>query len=186
MKDFELKQYGEFSNPDVHKSLMNTSADTIKTPIEYMTDCKHKVIDFDEVKKRYLVNRDMHEGDACSVDALYKLKNDKLCMVEFKNGDFTSSEIIEKALSSAIMFADITGKSMEFIRDNIIFVLVYNGEIKHVNWRQKMASGKAKRAKIKIFKFDIDHLYKFCFLDVVEIEKDEFDKSIYVRELEGY
>lgn len=186
MKDhFCLKHYSEFSNPDVHKTLKFTSEDDSKNPSEYMSQIKTKVIDFDEVKKNYLKYHDMNEDNAKSVDALYKL-NDKLCMTEFKNGDFKSSEIIEKALSSVMMYMDITGCCLDEFRKNSVFVLVYNEKEKKINSRQRVASYKAKSSNRRYSKFQLDHLWDFCFEKVVEIEKDEFDNTKYAKQVEAY
>ncbi|MBQ8084833.1 MAG: hypothetical protein IJ232_01845 [Lachnospiraceae bacterium] len=186
MKDcFCFKYFNEFINPDVHKKLKYTSEDDSKKPSEYMTQIKTKVIDFDEVKKNYLKEHGMDEGNAKSVDALYKLDN-RLCMTEFKNGDFNSNEIIEKALSSAMIYMDITGCRLDEFRKNSVFVLVYNGEEKRINSRQKAARYKAKSSNRKYSSFQLDHLWNFCFEEVVEIEKDDFDDSKYAKEIVGY
>ncbi len=186
MKDFlQLNHFEEFSNPKVHKTLKLTSEDDIKNPSEYMSQLKTKVIDFDEVKKFYLKKHGMYEDNAKSVDALYKL-NDRICMTEFKNGDFTSGEIIEKALSSALMFMDITGCSLSDFRKKSLFVLVYNEEEKKVDTRQLSAYYKAKRSKKRYSIFRIDHLWDFCFGEVAEIEKQEFDHSKYAKEISSY
>ncbi len=174
---YRLKLFDEFLNPSVYASLKETSEDDSKTPSVYLSQCKTKVIDFDEVKKNYLKNRKMLEGDSMSVDALYMLPTGLLCMVEFKNGDFKSSEIIEKALSSVLIFNDITGENITFTRDNMIFVLVYNSDIKHPNSRQIAASYKSNLAMKKYSLFGLEHLNGFCFKDVKEVEKSEFDSK---------
>ena len=182
-KAFKLGKFDEFLESSVRASLKKISVDESKNPNVYLSECKTKVIDFDEVKKVYLKNRGMLEGDSMSVDALYMLPSGLLCMVEFKNGDFSSADIIEKAMSSVLIFNDITEKNIKFTRDNMIFVLVYNSEVKRPNPRQKAACGKAKLAKRKYSIFGLEHLNGFCFNDVVEIEKTEFDNSEYVKDI---
>lgn len=186
MRDgFHLKHYNEFIEAKVHKSLKYTSKDDSKRPIEYMSEKKTKVIDYDEVKKNYFKDHGMQEGDAKSVDALYMLKN-KLCMVEFKNGDFNSSEIMEKALSSVMMFMDITGCSLSDFRKDSIFILVYNSEVKKPNARQIASVYKARSSGGFYSLFQLDHLQGFCFGKVCEIEKDNFDSSEYSNEIIAY
>ncbi len=185
-KDYHLKMYPEFSDANVHRTLKETSKDTSRNPEEFMTDNKIRVIDFDLVKNNYLKERKLFEDNAKSVDALYRLDNELLCMTEFKNGDFYASEIIEKALSSVLMFCDISGKDLDYMRNNAVFVLVYNGDRKKVQTRQIMAQRKAHRAKEKYSIFGLEHLYGFCFKNIVEIEKDEFDESIYSKGIVSY
>lgn len=129
--------------------------------------------------------RKIPEGNAKSVDALYSLKSGKLCMVEFKNGDFTSADIIEKALSSILFFNEITNTNIEFVRKQMDFVLVYNPDVKKPNPRQKAAKGKSKLAGIKYSMFNLEHLYKFCFSNVAEVKKNEFDETDYVKNIKG-
>lgn len=181
----DLKHFSLFSEPDVHKSLKKTSEDENKNPSEYMSEIKTNVIDFDELKKHYLKENGMTEDNAKSVDALY-VCGDKVCMTEFKNGDFSSSEIIEKALSSALMFMDITECQLNEFRKKSIFVLVYNEDIKKPNSRQSAAVYKAKRSKRYYSKFQLDHLCDFCFGEVAEIEKKDYDKSKYVVGIRAY
>ncbi|WP_029201537.1 hypothetical protein [Oribacterium sp. NK2B42] len=186
MKDFlELKHFEEFNNSKVHKSLKLTSKDDSKIPAEYMTQLKTRVIDFDDVKKFYLQKYEICEDNAKSVDALYKL-DDRICMTEFKNGDFTSGEIVEKALSSAMMFMDITGCSLSEFRKKSLFVLVYNKDEKRVESRQLSAYYKSKQSRGRYSIFRLDHLWDFCFSEVKEIEKQEFDQSKYAKNIIAY
>lgn len=185
-KSYGLRKYGDFSNPVVHKTLMETSKDDSKNPCEYISHNKQRVIDFDEVKKYYLKDRDICEGNAKSVDALYLLEDGTICLTEFKNGDFKSSEIIEKALSSVLMFCDITKNDLTYMRENATFVLVYNSDAMKVETRQQMAQKKAHRAKEKYFLFGLDNLDSFCFNKVVEIEKEEFDDTVYSKSIIPY
>lgn len=184
--EFQLKKYNEFMESSVHKSLKETSLDDSKTPYQYMTMNQNRVIDFDEVKKNYLKSINLLETDAKSVDALYMLKNKLLCMTEFKNGDFTNSEIVEKALSSALIFCDITNQKLSYLRENAVFILVYNGDIKKPGSRNRAAYEKSHRAKVFYSSFKLDHLYGFCFKDVIEIEKDDFSSSKYCNDLLPY
>lgn len=182
-EDFRLSYFDEFREPQVRIPLKIASEDTNKFPHVYMTEHAQKVISMDAVMDGYLIKRGMHKGDAKSVDALYMLSSGKLCMVEFKNGEFTPAEIIEKALSSVLMFNEITETNISFTRENMVFVLVYNQEVKHVNYRQLYAEQRSHRQKERISLFKLDHLNHFCFSQVEEIEKTEFDSSKFVKEL---
>ena len=182
---FELKHFSYFSESSVHKSLKQTSEDTDKNPTEYMSEIKTSVIDFDEVKKDYLKENGMTEDNAKSVDALYICEN-KICFTEFKNGEFSSNEIVEKALSSALMFMDITGCQLSEFREKTMFVLVYNEEVKKPNSRQCVAGYMAKKSRKYYSKFQLDHLHNFCFGEIAEVEKKDFDNSRYVAGIRAY
>lgn len=185
---FHFKHYSEFIDSKVHKSLKETSKDDhegLSLCDEYMTEVKTRVIDFDEVKKNYLKNKSINEDNAKSIDALY-MANEKICMVEFKNGDFSGTDIIEKAISSVLIFIDITGYNLSDFRNDSIFILVYNGDEKKIEYRQVAAKYKAKKSRTMYSYFGLEHLYRFCFNDVHELEKDEFNKSLYSKDIIGY
>ncbi len=184
-KEFRLNYFDELRNPAVISSLKQISCDSESKHQDYLSECKTKVIDFDELKKMYMTDRGMVEGKAKSVDALYRLKSEKLCMVEFKNGEFSTSEIIEKAMSSILMFNDITRTNINFTRENMYFVLVYNSDVKKPSHRQIAAYRKGRLSNNRYSLFGLDHLDGFCFFGVEEIDKKDFDDSIFVKDIQG-
>ena len=184
-KGFRLNNFDEFRDPAVISSLKRISCDSESKHPGFLSECKTEVIDFDELKKMYMIDRGMEEGKAKSVDALYRLKSDKLCMVEFKNGMFSSPEIIEKAMSSILIFNDITGTNVKFTRENMYFVLVYNSDVKKPSHRQIAAYRKGRLSNNRYSLFGLDHLDGFCFFGVEEIDKKDFDDSIFVKDIQG-
>ena len=58
--------------------------------------------------------------------------------------------------------------------------------MKNPSSRQWAASYKAKSSNRRYSKFQLDHLWKFCFEKVVEIEKGEFDNTQYATQIESY
>ena len=96
---------------------------------EYMTQSTEKVIDFDKVKEEYIKN--IHpKVTPASNDVLMKI-DDKIYFIEFKNGNITKKEIYNvkrKIFESLLIFSDITGETISFTRENVNYILVYNGE----------------------------------------------------------
>ena len=66
-------------------SLQETSKDTSKAKVQYMTTCTKKVVDFDAVKTEFLNSLNETEECAKSVDAF--VIDDYNYFIEFKNGD---------------------------------------------------------------------------------------------------
>lgn len=101
---------------------------------EYMTESLIQVVNFDAVKNAYiekLAIRDETGSAPKSCDALYLGKNGEIVFIEFKNGKLDKdqrNDIRIKILDSLLIFFDITGKVLNFIRNNVHFILVYNEE----------------------------------------------------------
>ena len=96
---------------------------------EYMTQSTEKVIDFDKVKEEYIKNI-LPKVTPASNDVLMKI-DDKIYFIEFKNGNITKKEIYNvkrKIFESLLIFSDITGETISFTRENVNYILVYNGE----------------------------------------------------------
>lgn len=180
-----LEEFKKFETKKVRCSLKNASLDTSDNKNEYLSNCEAAVINFDRVKTEYLNSNGLSEEYAKSVDALFKMKKEKICLVEFKNGDFTNQELKAKIKDSLMVFNSITNNQLEFDRENLIFVLVYNGKVKHVDYKQLIAMHKAKRGDLDCFPFGLDKLKYYCLKDIDVIEKSEFDDSKYVRNIIG-
>lgn len=96
-----------------------------------MTDLQNKVIDFDRVKEEYL--KHMKKGPSeipFSNDALFKIE-DTWYFVEFKNGTIDIKEnvkIFNKIYDSMLIFLETVNKHIDYSRNNIIYVLVFNEE----------------------------------------------------------
>ncbi len=157
------------------KSLQYTSRDTDKDPVQFMTLDTRKVIDFDSVKTS-VISKGFNERDnvARSADALFS--TDKgIYIVEFKNGDFSSIEISQKANDSILLFNYVTSKQIDYTRDNISFILVYNKEAKNITWETSLALHKAMLGRTGLKAFGTDKLKGFSYKDVFMVEKRDFD-----------
>ncbi len=161
------------------KSLQHTSRDTAKTPVQFMTLDTRKVVDFDEVKTSVLSNAFCVSNEcARSADALLSTAKEEMLMIEFKNGDFSNIEISQKANNSVMLFNYVTGEQIDFTRKNISFVLVYNEDVKKLNYMESIALHKAKLSKDGIRLFGTDDLKGYSYKDVYMIEKKKFDEFI--------
>lgn len=119
-------------------TLQETSKDTSdKNCHKYMTDSNLKVINFDKVKTDYANSFGCSEESAKSVDAVYQ-DADMITFIEFKNGKVEPAAVKNKIRDSLLIFLDIIGKTLEFSREHIDFILVYN---------QNKNSSKAKMSK---------------------------------------
>lgn len=131
-------RYDEFIA--ITTSLKETSKDPSR-PDAYMTELEHEVINFDEVKNRYLRDLNPRPCDIpLSNDALIK-KDDKWIFIEFKNGVITNrenGEVKMKLFESILMFLDLIDKTIEYSRQNVIYVLVFNEqELNHTKVSSK-------------------------------------------------
>ncbi len=169
----KLDDYVVFRNNK--KTLQHTSRDTSKTPIQFMTFDTRNVVDFDNVKTEVLSSV-FGEKDsiARSADALFSTENG-LYMVEFKNGFFTNLEISQKANNSIMLFNFVTAKQIDYSRENMSFVLVYNKDVKTLSWEDSIALHKAICAKEGFKGFGTDKLKGFSYKAVYMIEKNDID-----------
>lgn len=171
----KLMEINDFKRRDVHSTLRETSKD--KSNNEYVSECRIKVIDFDKVKTKYWSSLGVSDESSKSVDALVDCKDDKICFVEFKNGAFNGREIREKIKDSLLIFNQFVGWQLEKDRAELVFVLVYNGEVKRFGSRTKLAKKKAKRASIKYDPYGLFKMEGSFFCDVEVCEKAEFESS---------
>lgn len=161
-------------------SLQKISKDDSGGKIQYMTNCQVQMVDFDKVKTAYMNKNHMTEESAKSVDALYQ-SGENVYMIEFKNGDFSPSEIKEKCLDSVLIFNSITGKQLEYDRKYLKFILVYNPEAKKMSSKEKKEYHLALRAKSDYRPFNLKHLYNFIFSDVILLDKNEFEEKFIAK-----
>lgn len=177
--------YPELKSGYLHDTLMETSKDTAKTPNDFMTLKRDKVVNMDKLKRDYCNMRGMSENVAKSADALVELTDEGLCVIEFKNGDFSCEEISCKALESIMIINDLLSKSIGFSRKEIEFALVYNEEVKKPTTRQLIAWARAKRGFDDYDFWGLGNLRNFCYRDVHLIEKHEFDDSCLCKRIAG-
>ena len=95
---------------------------------EYMVESNKKVVDFDQVKSFYV--KDIKPVEVPSSNDVYIDIGDEFYFIEFKNGNIRNErhKIVRKIYDSLLIFSDITGKTISFIRENGNYILVYNYE----------------------------------------------------------
>lgn len=112
-----------------YSTLSKTSWDDKNDVI--MTDLQNKVIDFDRVKEEYLKRMEKGPSETpYSNDALFKIE-DTWYFIEFKNGTINLKEnvkIFNKIYDSMLIFLETVNKHIDYSRNNIIYVLVFNEE----------------------------------------------------------
>ena len=134
-----LKTYDLFRQKGAVKTLMETSKNDRNVPVSYMTNCRKNVVDFDRAKTLYCNSLGMSEEYASSADALCETDGDMYLLIEFKDGDFDNPEIGKKARDSAYVLSGIMHEDVNAIRENVIFILVYNQNKKKIGSKQKRA-----------------------------------------------
>ncbi len=177
-----LKDFWELNSKKVRMTMREVSLDDSSK--EYMTESLATVIKFDLVKREYMNRLNMSENDAKSVDGLFQAKtasSEDACiyLVEFKNGSIENREIERKVRDSVLIFQSITGTQLEYTRNNVRFVLVYN-EDKHILKPQdERARHLANMGKVDFCIFaGLSHLRGFCFKSVFAYNQREFEKRI--------
>lgn len=177
-----LKDFDEFKENGAMKTLKATSLNSNSD--NYMTNNEMLVVDFDKAKTNYCNKLKKSEEYASSADALCKtVYEDKFYLIEFKDGDFEPKEIRKKAVDSVYLISGITDKSVNFIRENITFVLVYNGNVKQLDSRQKRALALASRGREDYAIWGLGKLRGFYYDDVKVYEKKEFNKSTVLNKI---
>lgn len=178
-----LEDYHQFKAGNVRKTLKETSYDPDND--EYMTHCEKNVICFDSVKRDYLNAVGLSEECAKSVDALFQCvgndDGDRIFMVEFKNGDVKPIDIVLKIKDSLMIFNSITNKQLEYTRENLTFILVYNEDKHEFNYKDRIAIANANRGKMDFGLFGLSKLRDYCFIKVFALDRRGFDKFISQR-----
>ena len=172
MIDFELDDYKEFKNNKC--SLQETSKDTSRQTVQFMTFDNRKVVDFDSVKSSYLNKCGFSEEKAKSVDALFQL-NERIYMVEFKNGKYEHLDVQQNFLDSILIFNQITDKQLDFDRDKFVCILVSNDEESFSKQRAMVIADRARMGTGDRGCRGLSHLRDFCCKDVHYWSKKKFN-----------
>lgn len=159
-------------------SLQETSKDTSKAKVQYMTTCTKKVVDFDAVKTEFLNSLNETEECAKSVDAF--VIDDYNYFIEFKNGDARKekNDIINKAKDSMLIMNCILNRQINKSRLNDIFILVYNEKEVTINPKELRAGALAKKANKQFTLFGLGQMKGFCYKDVKTLTKDMFEEEV--------
>lgn len=152
-----------------------------------------KVVDFDKFSKQYI--KKFSPSDCPhSTDALYfEERKQRWQFVEFKRSgisDGINAEIKFKALESLLILLDSWGKTLEFSREKLDYVLVYNEEARHTS-RHYLQSNEvqesASRDKIaksvflgkrRLVQFDLLRYKGIYYRDVTTYTAQEFEEYL--------
>lgn len=94
----------------------------------YMVESTVEAVNVDQMMKDYVQNLPRQDGRPRSVDAMVKKADGTECLIEFKNGNVSKDEVLNKLYATLLMFQDAYGLPVEYAREHISFVLVYNRE----------------------------------------------------------
>ena len=154
-------------------SLKNTSIDSNNGM--YLIDNEKVVVDFDEVKTRYLKSLKLRNHYASSVDALF-VKSEKLVFIEFKNGNFNNNEIKAKIKDSLLIFSDITKITISELRENAAFILVISNEsYGKLRPQDKKALAMARNASVDFAIYGLDYIRRYLFERVDCLSAEAFN-----------
>lgn len=175
------------------KTLRETSKDDSNIlDIQYMTQSDAEAVDFDMVKRRYANALGLSEENAASVDAIIQLK-DHVAFIEFKNGKVNNRNIKDKARDSLLIFSDITGKNISYIREQTDFIVVYNSEknpmpnqikkdrVQESASRAAIADYFMSKAQKEFILFDLERYKKLYFREVHTYSKEKFEEYLKVQ-----
>jgi hypothetical protein len=151
-------------------TLKDTSLDSYNSA--YMTESQIKVINFDNFTG--FIAKVLHPQETpTSCDALM-FCDEAFFLIEFKNGkiegDEKKSEIKIKILESLLLFLGEFYKTVDYTRENLIFILVYNENKFKERYLEK---GKDLENFIGIRRFE-----KIYFKEVYAYSKNKFNKEI--------
>lgn len=172
------------------KTLKETSRDDSDiSNVQYMTQSKLEVVDFDLVKRRYVNGLGLSEDCAASADAVLQRK-DGISFIEFKNGKVNNRNIKDKARDSLLLFSDITGKNITYTRENVDFIVVYNLEknplpnqmererLQEEPSRIDIANHFLGRAGKELVCFDLERYEKLYFRKIHTYSKTQFEEYL--------
>ena len=175
----EWSHIGIFADAKVNTTLKQTSYDDAKK--EYMTEIEYPVIDFDAVKEAYLLNKGAKIEELKSADALVNYAQ-QIVFIEFKNGSMGKEKrgVKEKMKDSMFILADLLDCTIDYVRNNVAFVLVYNNS-KNRRSSPSMdtfADIVAKLGHDRICRFGFDNYRELYFRKIVTYNDEQFNKDI--------
>lgn len=181
-------------------TLKETSKDDSGKENQYMISSDLNVINFDAVKKDYVVGLKMSKMPM-SIDALFDDGKGKLLFVEFKNGRIDHKkqrDLQKKVYDSILIFTDLTSTSISYMRGHMEFIFVYNdcknqhnttdtelmeknNEVQPSKSYTRIVKNLAKQAKKEYICFGMRAFKNYCFKDVHTFTENEFEN--YLSEL---
>jgi hypothetical protein len=174
---------------DIYAQMLTNFGDTLEKTSEdtdegahpvgrgqFMTASQKKVVNFDKFKQSVATAFAMAVSPA-SCDALYMHTETDWFLIEFKNGKIDTKmqhQIKGKILHSLLLLTEKLNKTIDFTRNNVHFVLVYNEALEHTarisigNSLCTLAGG------TRFYPFGLDGLQKLYFKNVFAWGKEEF------------
>jgi len=183
---------------NIYNEMLNTFPDTLKqtsvnvnktTSDKYMTLCETIVANFDNFKHDFVKDMKLTESPK-SCDALYKNAADEYFLIEFKNGEIEAKknyEIKVKIFESLLMLSEKFSKTIEFTRNNLIFILVYNENVKHGSKQFEdtginiIQNSLYNLANIHLIRFGLHRFKTLYFKDVYTYSKSEFESEFVTK-----
>jgi len=163
---------------DFLDTLKNTSLDHDNN--EYMCQSLKEVINFEDFVEEYYTFYGLKGKCDAPADALYINKDSIYYLIEFKNGVINSKtkrNIKDKMKSSILSLIGNIDGSMPFVRERVIFILVYN-EKKNEDPLFDLKSNLAKKAGAPIYRFDLKKYKGIFFENVFTYNENEFNTFV--------
>lgn len=158
-------------------TLRKTSKDdNNKNNIEFMTESKLRVINFDTVAREYARKHKL-KGIPTSNDALFISSDGRIWFIEFKNGVIdkeTQYNIKYKIFDSVFILTDILEENICFSREKVEYVLVYNNK---KNSKTLIADYISKKANTHFIEKGLEKFKGYCLRDVYTYTKEEFEEN---------
>ena len=186
------------SSPYFHDDFFQNAIDSFKDASDSMIDYQDSVINFDTVKTNYCKSYASSDKASQSVDVLILNKQDKIVFIEFKNGKINDrnkrSRLKSKLRDSILIFNDINRLDLDFSRNNVEYILVYNqaenrssvseqqsqqirqNGIETTDSLRNIQQSFARKAGEEFVYFGLEVLKKVFVLDVHTYTKTEFDE----------
>jgi hypothetical protein len=115
---------------DLYVITLNTDNNTYFFTPQDFNNASDQVVSFDNVKKEFCKTFNKDETLMFSVDTiLYDKRNNRVVMVEFKSGTLTKHvkrRIKSKLKDSILLLNHLLNKDLNYMQENMEFVLVYN------------------------------------------------------------
>ena len=115
---------------DLYIITLNTDNNTYFFTPQDFDNASDQVVSFDNVKKEFCKTFNKDETLMFSVDTiLYNKRNNRVVMVEFKSGTLTNHvkrRIKSKLKDSILLLNHLLNKNLNYMQENMEFVLVYN------------------------------------------------------------
>jgi hypothetical protein len=162
-----LSSYGE--------TLEKTSEDVNKPPAErFMTSCKKIVVNGDKFKNDFVKTMGLSQVPM-SCDALCMTSPNEFFLIEFKNGKIDNPKIYEvkvKIFETLLILTEKLNKTIQFTRENVTFILVYNEDMAHKFYIHREVFSRTRDFKVDM---GLSRFEKIYFKAVNVYSKTEFE-----------